>query len=296
MGCARHQSPAPKRIRLPCRRQTQRLSGDVPPGEGRPIVPSLKPLRLKSPTHRGCHSAERRTSSRSIHTEDTAGGHSARHLRPRPVAVRSCRKQHQASGDSNRSFRQAEEVLDDGRRRRYCRIIFAGCHSQPLRIARCGARSNRRPQATVRSPLLKPPPGCLFVRRHVRETDNRIGLRFGSKLGADPTVHHTSNHHPATAVRLSEVDASGDALSAPITVNNSGIDARNGQAYHGRKTTTTNEARPAVLDSCAGEEHRTRRQRRRRITPCVRPRAGAPGRTRVLRPRSEASIARSSMK
>ena len=35
--------------------------------------------------------------------------------------------------------------------RRYCRIIFAGCHRSPLRIARCGARSNRRPQATVRS-------------------------------------------------------------------------------------------------------------------------------------------------
>jgi hypothetical protein len=50
-------------------------------------------------------------------------------------------------------------------------------------------------------------------------------------------VHDTSNHHPATAVRLSEVDASGDALSAPIHVNDSGIDARNGQAYHGRKTT-----------------------------------------------------------
>jgi hypothetical protein len=54
------------------------------------------------------------------------------------------------------------------------------------------------------------------VRRHVREIDNRIGLRFGPRPGADPTVHHTSNHHAATAIRLSEVDASGDALSAPI--------------------------------------------------------------------------------
>jgi hypothetical protein len=43
-----------------------------------------------------------------------------------------------------------------------------------------------------------------------------IGLRFGPGPGADPTVHHTSNHHAATAVRLSEVDAAGDALSAPI--------------------------------------------------------------------------------
>ena len=85
-----------------------------------------------------------------------------------------------------------------------------------LHIARCGARSNRRSQATVRSPLLKPLLGRLFVRRHVRETDNRIGLRFGPRPGADPTVHRKSNHHAATAVRLSEVDASGDALSAPI--------------------------------------------------------------------------------
>ena len=74
----------------------------------------------------------------------------------------------------------------------------------PLHIARCGARSNRRSQATVRSPLLKPLPGCLFVRRHVRETDNRIGLRFGPRPGADPTVHHTSKSsrcHGGTPVR-----------------------------------------------------------------------------------------------
>jgi hypothetical protein len=109
-------------------------------------------------------------------------------------------------------------------------------------------------------PFLKPLPGCLFVRRHVRETDNRIGLRLGLRPGADPTVHDTSNHHAATAVRLSEVDASGDALSAPITVKNNRIDARNGQAYHGRKTTTTNGTRPAVARSRASEGQRAKRQ------------------------------------
>ena len=88
----------------------------------------------------------------------------------------------------------------------------------PLHIARCGACSNRRSQATVRSPLLKPLPGCLFVRRHVRETDNRIGLRFGLRPSADPTVHHASNHHAVTATRLSDVDASGAAPSAPISL------------------------------------------------------------------------------
>jgi len=84
------------------------------------------------------------------------------------------------------------EVLDDGRQRRYCLVIFARCTSQPLHIARSGARSNRRSQATVRSSLLKPLPGCPFVRRHVREADNRIGLRLGLRPGAGPTVHHTS--------------------------------------------------------------------------------------------------------
>jgi len=160
----------------------------------------------------------------------------------------------------------------------------------PRRIARCGARSNRRSQTTVHSPLLKPLPGCPFVRRHVRETDNRIGLRLGPRPGADPTVYPTSNHHAATAVRLSEVDASGDALSAPITVNNSGIDARNGQAYHGRKTIATNGARPAAVGSRASEGQWAEERQRRQFASCVRPCPGAAGRTRVLRAGTEAAI------
>ena len=101
-------------------------------------------------------------------------------------------------------------------------------------------------------------PGRLLVRRHVRETDIETGLRFGQRPGADPTVHDTSNHHAATAVRLSEVDASGDALSAPITVNNSGIDARNGQAYHDRKTIAANGTRPTMARSRASEGQRAK--------------------------------------
>jgi hypothetical protein len=64
-----------------------------------------------------------------------------------------------------------------------------------------------------------------------------------------------------------------------LTVNNSGIDARNGQAYHGRKTTTTNGTRPAVARSRAGKGSRARRYRCRCFAPCVRSSAGAPGRT-----------------
>ena len=88
----------------------------------------------------------------------------------------------------------------------------------PLCIARCGARSNRRSQATIRSLLLKALPGCLFVRRHVRETDGRIGLRFGPRPGADPTVHHTSKSsrcHGGTPVRSRCVGRCAQRVHSP---------------------------------------------------------------------------------
>ena len=107
-------------------------------------------------------------------------------------------------------------MLDDSRRRRYCLIIFAGCSSQPPPHRPIWSTLESAVSGHGSFPLLKPFPGCLFARGHVRDTDNQIGLRFGPRPGADPIVHQTSNHHAATAVRLSEVDASGDALSAPI--------------------------------------------------------------------------------
>ena len=167
----------------------------------------------------------------------------------------------------------------------------------PLHIARCGARSNRRSQATVRSPLLKPLPGCLFVRRHVRETDNRIGLRFGPRPGADPTVHHTSNHHAATAVRLSEVDASGDALSAPIHREQQ---RHRRSEWAGVSWPKDDDARTGrgrrQLGSRSREGQRTQHQRRGRVASRVRSRPGAAGRTRVLRAGTEAAIANDSMR
>jgi hypothetical protein len=36
----------------------------------------------------------------------------------------------------------------------------------------------------------------------------------------------------------------------PFTVNNSGIDARDGQAYHGRTTTITKAAAAATFAAC----------------------------------------------
>ena len=167
------------------------------------------------------------------------------------------------------------EVLDDSPQRRYCRIIFAGCHPQP---------PPHRPMWSMFKPAVSDHgsfssfqlASWLPVRATSRpRIDNRIGLRFGPRPGADPTVHSTFNHHAATAIRLSEVEASGDALSAPITVNNSGIDARIGQAYHGRKT-TTNGTRPALARSSEGQ--RATRQRCRRLTSRVRRCPGAAGR------------------
>jgi len=160
----------------------------------------------------------------------------------------------------------------------------------PLRIARCGARSDRWSQTTIRSPVLNSLPGCLFVRRHVREADNRIGLRSVSGQAQIRPCTARPLHHAATAVRLSEVDASGDALSAPITVNNSGIDARNGQAYHGRKTIATNGARPAASGSRAGEGQRAEERQRRQLASCVRSCTGTTGRARILRAGTEAAI------
>jgi hypothetical protein len=82
----------------------------------------------------------------------------------------------------------------------------------------------------------------------------------------------------------------------PLTVNNSGIDARNGQAYHGRKTTTTNGTRPAVSRSCSREGQRKQRQRRGCVASRVRSRPGAAGRTRVPRAGTEAAVANDPMR
>ena len=131
------------------------------------------------------------------------------------------------------------------------------------------------------SSLLNPLPGCLTVRRHVREPTTESDYASVSGQAQIRPCTARPHHHAATAVRLSEVDASGDALSAPITVNNSGIDARNGQAYHGRKTIATNGTRPAALGSRSGEGQRAEERQRRQLVSRVRSCTGATGRARV---------------
>jgi hypothetical protein len=88
----------------------------------------------------------------------------------------------------------------------------------PLRIARCGACSDRRSQTTVRSHFSNHflvVPSCDVS--PLNRQPNRTALRSQARRRSDRAAR--PNHHAATAVRLSEVDASGDALSAPITVN-----------------------------------------------------------------------------
>ena len=128
----------------------------------------------------------------------------------------------------------------------------------PLHIDRCGARSNRRSQATVRSPLLKPLPGRLFVRRHVRETDNRIGLRFGPRPGADPT---RAPHRPIITLPrryACQKSMRREMRSArPFTVNNERHRRSEWAGVSWPKDDATNGTRPAALGSRSCEGQRT---------------------------------------
>jgi hypothetical protein len=72
----------------------------------------------------------------------------------RPRVARLAALTARAASRSRQLSTAVVEVLDDDRRRRYCRSIFDGRTRDLLHIARCGACSNRRSQATIRSPIL----------------------------------------------------------------------------------------------------------------------------------------------
>jgi hypothetical protein len=140
-------------------------------------------------------------------------------------------------------------------------------------------------------------PGRLFVRRHVRETDDLIGLHLGPRPDADPAVTLIVGIITLSRRYACQKSMRREMRSArPFTVNNSGIDGRNGQAYHGRKTTTTNEARPTVLGSRPRENQRRQRHTRRRCSARARSRFGEAGRARVLRTGDEAATVRNSVR
>lgn len=64
--------------------------------------------------------------------------------------------------------------------------------------------------------ILNSLPGRLFVRRHVCDAITDSDCASVPGQAQIRSCKHHRNHRAATAVRLSEVDASGDALSAPI--------------------------------------------------------------------------------
>jgi hypothetical protein len=72
------------------------------------------------------------------------------------------------------------------------------------------------PRPRVRSPILNSPLVVCSCDVTSAELITESDCASVPRPGANPTGHQRSDHHAATAVRLSEVDASGDALSAPI--------------------------------------------------------------------------------
>jgi len=168
----------------------------------------------------------------------------------------------------------------------------------PLHIAGCGARSNRRSQATVRSLLLNPFLVVCSCDVTSRETDSRIGSRFGLRPGAE-----SARATPAEIITLPRRHACQQSMrQGPHPVhpfhceNSHDIDAGNGQAYHGQLTTITNGSEPTVSRSRSGEGQRTQRQQRGHLTSRVRSCPGTASRTRVLRDGDEAAIANDPMR
>jgi hypothetical protein len=129
----------------------------------------------------------------------------------------------------------------------------------PLHIDRCGARSNRRSQATVRSPILKPPPGLCSCDVTPAKLMAESECASASGQAQIRPRKDFRNHHAATATRLSEVDASGAAPSAPIR-------------YAGTTTSTLRMGRRIMAER---RRRRTGRGRRN----CVRARARDIGRS-----------------
>lgn len=189
------------------------------------------------------------------------------------------------------------EVLDDGRCRRYCLIIFAGCSSQPpphrpmwstFESAVSGHGSFPTSQTTC----------WLSVRATSRPRNrqpNRTALRSQAKRRSDRALQVQIITLPRRYACQKSMRR--EMRSArPLTVNNSGIDGRNGQAYHGRKTTTPNGTRPAELGSRSCEGHRAQHQWSGRVASRVRSRPGAASRKRMLRTGTEAAVANNSMR
>ena len=100
-------------------------------------------------------------------------------------------------------------------------MIFAGCSSQPpphrpMWSMFESAVSDHGSFLTSRTHFLVVPSCDVTSAKLTTESDC---ASVSGQAQVRPCTTRP-NHHAATAIRLSEVDASGDALSAPITVNN----------------------------------------------------------------------------
>ena len=107
-------------------------------------------------------------------------------------------------------------LLDDARRRRYCRILFDGCGSQPPSHRPMWSTSNRRSQVTVRS--LFSIHFLVAVRATSRPRSQTIEPDCASASGqsADPSSTSDRHRHAATATSPVSRRCVGAALSAPI--------------------------------------------------------------------------------
>ncbi len=188
-------------------------------------------------------------------------------------------------------------MLDDGWRRRYCQIIFAGCSLQPPPHRTKwstfeSAVSGHDSFPTSQRHFLVVCACDVTSAKPITESDC-------ASVPGQAQVDRAPHVQIITLPRRYACQKSmrREMRSArPLTVNNSTIDARNGQAYHGRKTTTTNGTRRAVSRSCSRERQRKQRQRRGCVASRVRSRPGAAGRTRVLRAGTEAAVANDPMR
>ena len=200
-----------------------------------------------------------------------------------------------AAGGLDRAIREplgqlstaSREVLDDGR----AAALLSNSSSpaaarNPLHIARCGARSNRRSQATVRSLLLNSLPGCLIraTSRPRNRRSERTALRPQARAQIRPVLQtsKSSRCHGDYACQTSMHRSRTQCAHSLQNEQRTGIDAQNGQAYHGR--TDDDHER----DAAGGNRARARakdsghqRRRRGRVASRVRSRAGAAGRARA---------------
>ena len=176
-----------------------------------------------------------------------------------------------AAGGLDRPIREPREsnyqrprvnLSTNARPRRYCRILFDGCSSQP---------PSHRPMWSTRIGGLRPRfvpldslPGRRLARRHVREANDRNGLRFDLRPKRQIRPDFRFDIVTLSTALACQSSMHGSRTQCcPHSQQNeheTGIDVQHGQAYHGR--TTTRSARAAATTSPARSQEREQPDRR----------------------------------